>query len=374
MQRQMCGDLGAGKGSGAGFDGCRSPAKRASSVAMTVDTTRYVPPPERCEPLAAIVARCGGSMRVIGPESASGPVEAVARLPGGRVFGAGIVLAPDGRSVARDVSLDFGRPDDTHWLLDYEKMPPPVRLAGSTAVIATALGDGYCHWLLDELPRWLLLEKSETAGNLVAHTETPYARAALTLGGWSGTVVAPGRRRHFACEELIVPTFPGWTGRATRRQLELIGGFVEPLHRSGTIAGERIYLSRATARRRRVTNEAEGVDLLAARGFGVVRPEELAWPEQINAFRHAKIVVAPHGAGLANLVFCAPGTRVIELFNPAYVNDCFRQIAELRGLDYRAVVAPGEVAASPEPRANRLEITADLAGLRAALASAGGSG
>jgi capsular polysaccharide biosynthesis protein len=33
----------------------------------------------------------------------------------------------------------------------------------------------------------------------------------------------------------------------------------------------------------------------------------------IEQFAAAAVVIAPHGAGLANLVFCAPGTTVIEL-------------------------------------------------------------
>ena len=34
--------------------------------------------------------------------------------------------------------------------------------------------------------------------------------------------------------------------------------------------------------------------------------------KQIELFRCARLVIGPHGAGLTNLVFCAPGTRVIE--------------------------------------------------------------
>ena len=52
---------------------------------------------------------------------------------------AGIVLAPDGTSVARDVSLDFGKPAGTHWLLTYDRIPPPRPVPGTAAVIATAL-------------------------------------------------------------------------------------------------------------------------------------------------------------------------------------------------------------------------------------------
>ena len=52
----------------------------------------------------------------------------VAHLPEGRVFGSGNVLSPDGQLIARDVSPDFGKPFDEHWLLTYKKIRPPVSL------------------------------------------------------------------------------------------------------------------------------------------------------------------------------------------------------------------------------------------------------
>ena len=66
----------------------------------------------------------------------------LARLPDGWVFGSGNVLAPDGQTIARDVSPDFGKPFQKHWLLTYPKLRPPVPLPGTTAVIATTLGAG----------------------------------------------------------------------------------------------------------------------------------------------------------------------------------------------------------------------------------------
>ena len=48
----------------------------------------------------------------------------------------------------------------------------------------------------------------------------------------------------------------------------------------------------------------------------------------------AEAIVAPHGAGLTNLVWCAPKTRVVEIFSPLYVNLCYWAIASLTQADY----------------------------------------
>lgn len=294
------------------------------------------------------------------------PARFLARLPGGRVFGAGIVLAPDGTSVARDVSLDFGKSLEEHWLLTEQRIPPPQPVPGTTAVIATTLAKGYGHWLLDELPRLLSLPRG-LAGNLIAQAKQPYSRTALAQYGWTGVVLEADRRTHFLCEQLIVPSLAGTVVQPTQHGLDLVTAFVAPFFSPASAWGERLYITREGARRRRITNEPELWAELQAAGFAKVRLEQLTWPEQINAFRHAKVVVGPHGAGLANLAFCAPGTRVVELFHRAYVAGGFWRLADLRGLDYRPVVPAGNEPLAHAPAGNRLDLTADLKQVRAAL-------
>lgn len=352
-------------------------------------SSSFLPPPTCCVSLAIIVARCGGTMEMLSapgtvdhalPTGGSPEVrefwrpemrtEIAARfracLPGGRVFGAGNVLAPDGTSLAREVSLDFGKPFGEHWLLSHRKIPPPRPVRGTTAVIASALAKGYGHWLLDELPRLLMLPRGQ-ADTLIAHGTQPYSRIALAQYGWTGAVLEAGRSTHFQCEQLIVPSLAGTVVQPTPHALELITEFTAGFPASASPFGERLYLTREKARRRRVTNEAELWAGLQALGFAKIRPEELTWPEQINAFRHARVVVGPHGAGLANLAFCRPGTRVVELFNRAYVPGGFWRLAALRGLDYRPVVSAGTEPLAQTTSANRLDVMADVPQVCAAL-------
>jgi hypothetical protein len=355
-----------------------------------VTTHRYLSPPERCESLASIVARCGGAMELQSaatvmeyalPRHATDEVRHfwqpetraqiapgfIANLPAGRVFGAGMVLAPDGESLARDVSLDFGKPFQEHWLLRYGKIPPPTFLKGATAVIATTLGTGYGHWLLDELPRLLALSR-DAAEMVIAHAAPPFSRVALERCGWTGGAVIPaGRGLHFHCERLVVPSLVGTVVQPARGALDRVVEFASAYYLKESAFGERIYLTRERARRRRVINEPELWGELERSGFVKVRLEELTWPEQINAFRHAKVVVAPHGAGLANLAFCQPGTRVVELFNRAYLHGCFWRLAALQRLDYWPMVPAGAELLGQAMSCNRLDIRAELGPVRAAL-------
>ena len=342
-----------------------------------------------CEPIAQIAPRFGGTVE-FGAESEAMdyvlPVHAsadildflrlwgsavispglMAQLPGARVFGSGNVLSPDGRSIARDVSPDFGKPFSDHWLLTFRRIRPPVALEGSVAVIATTLGAGYGHWLLEELPRLLMILPG-TVDTIIGHGASVFGREALRLHGFSGRWIEPVRVSHFACEQLVIPVLTGEAGTPSRQTLRRLSEFVAPLHTPPSDFGERIYISRENARRRRVSNEAGLWAQLEARGFRRVHLETLAWAEQIAVFRHARVIVSPHGAGLANLVFCRPGTRVVEFFQRAYVNPCFWRLAALQGLDYRPVVTPGAEPLAYEGPAGRTDIEVDVATILNAL-------
>ena len=100
----------------------------------------------------------------------------------------------------------------------------------------------------------------------------------------------------------------------------------------------RIYLSRADALYRKVENEVELQKFLADYGFEIVVSVDLKFVEQIRFFKEEKVVVAPHGAGLSNLVFCSPSTKVIELFSAEYINGCYWTLAQQVGLDYYYIV------------------------------------
>lgn len=79
-----------------------------------------------------------------------------------------------------------------------------------------------------------------------------------------------------------------------------------------------IWLGRTeggAARQRALTGAEPLLEGLRARGFETVLFEHLPPLEQIAAMQAADIVVAPHGAGLANMLYARPDSLVIEIGN-----------------------------------------------------------
>jgi capsular polysaccharide biosynthesis protein len=60
--------------------------------------------------------------------------------------------------------------------------------------------------------------------------------------------------------------------------------------------------------------------------------------DQAALFNSADVIVAAHGAGLSNLVFCEPGTLVLEIFPENYSTGNFFSIASALDLEYFSAV------------------------------------
>jgi capsular polysaccharide biosynthesis protein len=104
-----------------------------------------------------------------------------------------------------------------------------------------------------------------------------------------------------------------------------------------------LYLSRAGSKLRSPLNEQGLEQALAERGAEIFTAADGNHPEQIARFRGADCIVSVHGAGLTNLVFARPGTRVIEIFPSNFVKSPYWRLARQLGLHYTPVIGgPGD--------------------------------
>lgn len=105
----------------------------------------------------------------------------------------------------------------------------------------------------------------------------------------------------------------------------------------------RIFLNRGKGRSRVLRNVEDLLPWLATRGFEVVDTDGLSLADQMALFGTARLVVAIHGAGLANLVYrLGESTELVELFSPGHIRPHFCSLAQVCGFGYDAVVGEAE--------------------------------
>jgi hypothetical protein len=120
----------------------------------------------------------------------------------------------------------------------------------------------------------------------------------------------------------------------------------------------RLYISRADSRSRRLLNEELIMDLVEGAGFECVALAGMSILDQIALFAEASHIIGPHGAGMANLVFCNPGTKICEFHMSTHVNWRIRYLAACRNLKYGCIFGPTDEPAQPSPHADTWTIPA----------------
>ncbi len=198
---------------------------------------------------------------------------------------------------------------------------------------------GYFHWLADALPRLFLIKDRLEAWTLVLphrYRTLPFVEPSLhAFGARRVRYLEAGEV--LRCRRLFLPTHVAPSGL---HHAETVRGVRQILLRafgngSGEGAGERLYISRQSARRRRIVNEDEVLRLLRRFGFQVMQAENCSFPEQVRRAGQASCLVSNHGAGLTNMLFIAPGRSVLELRHAAdAVNNCYFTLASPLALNY----------------------------------------
>ena len=291
-------------------------AARASGGKFTiVHPAGEVPLP--CSPREVVPGRFAAVTSFTSPETF------VAELRGARLYGRAVaVIAADDRVVA-DVTVHLkGRLED-HNVMGRLRLPPRTRLPGTTAVLSAPGGNTYFHWLFDVLPR---LELLRLAGHdldavdrfAVNSTRHGFQREMLErLGVGKHRVLSSDAVKHVECERMLLPSFPGTSDYMPRWVCEwLVASFLDSPAAGVPATPELLYVSRQHGRKRRIHDAARVEAMLERRGFVALYPERHSVAEQARIFNGARVVLGLHGSGFQNLVFCRPGSALVEVHEP----------------------------------------------------------
>lgn len=199
---------------------------------------------------------------------------------------------------------------------------PPVRLERATWILERVYHN-HSHWLTAHLPKILLLRQRQGLEDVLLPRErTPAMDGSLRLVG-----LAPEEFRSFDPAAPLVVDELTIVG-TDRFRPELLRMVPEAIGVQGAPAGSRrVFISRASALRRRLLNEDEIWPILAAEGFERVEMEHLSFESQVAVMQNTAVLVAPHGAGLTNMMFCPLGTHVVEIADLGFPNPNFYALA-----------------------------------------------
>lgn len=272
----------------------------------------------------------------------------VMTLEKGRILGENFSVITGDDRLLLEASRSWIHANLDHKIFFEPKLPKVTKMPGSALVLGQFFYEcsgNYYHFLIDTLPRLELLRRSglnlQDFDHILMHPpKTAFEREGLERFGIDPQKIrALGAQEHLEFDQLTVTSnfwrFGPWVTDFLKQEF-LTGRPTQRPYR-------RLYVTRQGASTRRVVNEAAFVNLLSAYGFETLDPADYTLQEQALLFSEAEVVVGPHGAGLSNIAFCQPGTRVLEIRPSDQVHmhwDVFWRLSNLGNLPFSLYISP----------------------------------
>lgn len=229
---------------------------------------------------------------------------------------------------------------------------PPVRRQKATWILERVYHN-HSHWLTAHLPKLCLLRDRGALEDLILPQErNPVIDASLRrLGLDPECFPTYDPTRPLEVEELTVLG----TDRFRPELLRPVrSAFAAP---DAKPARRRIFISRARSQGRRLVDEEEVWPLLRDAGFERTFMEELTFGQQVALMQETSVLLAPHGAGLTNMIFCPRGAHVVEFADLGFPNPNFYALSCAMGHHYWLV--PAEALGDVHPLEKDLRIGTD---------------
>ncbi len=208
-----------------------------------------------------------------------------------------------------------------------------------TIVVTHQFCDVYYHWVFDILPK-VIFAIAASGGS--CNVTLPKPKFSFQKG-WLD-IVAPKADWSFMSTPgmhlngpIAIPSASTTGTVASPWAINLIQHIAQPIQPSKNMS--KLYVRRQGNVSRKIVNEAELELSLKSRGFISVDTASISVIEQIALFKGAETIISAHGSALTNLIFCSPGTSVIEIFGPYCGETCYPRIAHQVQLQYMGVQA-----------------------------------
>lgn len=203
--------------------------------------------------------------------------------------------------------------------------------------------DNYYHWVLEIFFR-LYLVKDYLKDHALVLPKTSYKfqnQMLSLLDIKEEQIIRLNPQFLIKAKEIITPQYLASYGNYEPKLLTQFANWILSKQKEKINSQEisqNIYITRKKANYRKIDNEELLINQLTALNFIIKDLEDLDLYSQIALFNNAKLIVAPHGAGLTNLIYCKPQTLIVELLPEDYTHTCFYNLANVFNLDYYYVI------------------------------------
>ena len=231
-------------------------------------------------------------------------------------------------------------------------------LKGSVLSLLTGGGgnNNYWHWLFDVLPRFGLCSKTISLSEidyflLPDHVKKFQIETLDSLNISKHKRLSSKKFRHIKAKKLIVTDHPVVISGDASKDIMNIPNWISQWLKDNFLKQsmtnnkkniKKIYIDRSVEtsdkpQQRSIANEDEIKKYLLKNNFTPVKLHETKFDDQVELFHNVECIVGLHGGGFANLAFCKPETKVIEL-RSSNAGTPIENLAKKNNLNYNSII------------------------------------
>ena len=236
--------------------------------------------------------------------------------------------------------------------VDFDKILSPLKLKGRSVLLCSAWSNGYFHWVLESLPRLLIIQKIiddlTKFDFYIVRQKNRFIQEFLNyLGIDESKIIEANKNPYIKFEKLIVTdSFENYFRNNIQESIPIEPWISRILRdyfpiKNDIINNKRIYIDRNNSLIRKIINYNEVKKILIKFDFEIYQFDEMSLNEKISLMQSSKYIISPAGAGLANLVFCMPSSNIMIFYNSEYLTDSFYSICKNNKLNhFHLIVEP----------------------------------
>lgn len=206
-----------------------------------------------------------------------------------------------------------------------------IHVDGKCAIVHNSYFQNYYHWLLEAVPRLYLLRDQASQLTLILNEDSPgFIKQYVKLFGFKD-VVYVNEQHLVKADKAIFPTF---TSRGLAMYEPVIREMATWLMQENNIStgnppSKNVFITRKSAKYRRLINEQEVIDYLSSKNFEIVTLEDLSIQQQMQLFAEAKNVIGVQGAGMSNMIYAQHAKLLITIIHEEHPDDAYYNLANI---------------------------------------------
>ena len=208
-----------------------------------------------------------------------------------------------------------------------------------------ASGNNYFHFMFDIIPKIYLLNSKINLDKIdyfyIANPKKWQIRILKNLGITEDKLLSSKKYNHIIADEIYSVDHPWYTKGHIHNSVREIPNWIVLKNREIFLKKnkknikKRIFLDRSNSSYNhcQISNPNFVNEFIFKNKFKSSKPELSTFKNQINLFNNSSIIIGAHGAAFTNIIFCKPGTKIIEIIpsdHPSRQNERISKILKLK--------------------------------------------